>query len=388
MKGLRLSWRCTALTALSIMVAATTGCGAQLSKEQKESGQVGMPRTSGYAADRKLSEELNGYKKMPGASSSGSSTAQSQSNGNTIKLQSAAPASGDMSIPIVSIGGKDYIVAADLAKALGFNTDWNAQDQTFQMGDNDAEYLLKPGSTTATKEEDQISLSDPPILHNSQLHIPVSALNLFSEDVNTEAQGKTLVLHASDLAVDAAMDGPEEANTGAEDDFEDDPADPLKGESDTEPSAAPTASSINEDEPAVPVIKNININGVIQNAKRYMGVKYKFGAKPYPVSGRFDCSTFTQYNFAKFGVKLPRVARAQSKVGTTVSKKQLRKGDLLFFYVPGRFRTNKVVGHVGIYMGNQKMIHSSPEPKNGVQISMINKPYWKKTFLKAERIAY
>jgi len=61
---------------------------------------------------------------------------------------------------------------------------------------------------------------------------------------------------------------------------------------------------------------------------------------------------------------------------------------LMFYYVPGRFKSNKVVGHVGIYMGNQRMIHASPEPKNGVQISSIDKAYWKMTFLRAKRVAY
>jgi cell wall-associated NlpC family hydrolase len=94
-----------------------------------------------------------------------------------------------------------------------------------------------------------------------------------------------------------------------------------------------------------------------------------------------------QHVFAKQGVELPRLARNQAKRGTLVSRKNLRKGDLLFFYVPGRFRSNKIVGHVGIYIGNNKMIHSYPAPRNGVQIDSINKAYWKKTFLRAKRVA-
>jgi hypothetical protein len=54
--------------------------------------------------------------------------------------------------------------------------------------------------------------------------------------------------------------------------------------------------------------------------------------------------------------------------------------------VPGRFKTDKIVGHVGIYMGNNQMIHASPKPKDGVQITNINQPYWKKTFLSAKRL--
>src|SRR5690606_7597956 len=133
----------------------------------------------------------------------------------------------------------------------------------------------------------------------------------------------------------------------------------------------------NEDPDAEPVLKNINMNAMLRTAKRYLGVKYKFGAKPYPQSKRFDCSTFTQYVYGKYGVSLPRTARAQTRKGTAVSRKNLRKGDLMYFYVPGRFKKQKTIGHVGIYIGNQKMIHASPQPKNGVQITNINKPYWK-----------
>lgn len=74
-------------------------------------------------------------------------------------------------------------------------------------------------------------------------------------------------------------------------------------------------------------------------------------------------------------------------MGEPVSRNALKPGDLLFFYVPGRFKSNKVVGHVGIYMGNGQMIHACPQPLNGVQITSINKPFWKKTFLVARRFS-
>ena len=143
-----------------------------------------------------------------------------------------------------------------------------------------------------------------------------------------------------------------------------------------------------DQEEVVPVLKNIDINAMIRKGKQYLGVKYLFGTGPYSKTGRFDCSTFTQYIFGKYNIKLPRVARQQATYGTLVSRKSLRKGDLVFFYVPGRFKTNKTVGHVGIYIGNMQMLNANTKPKNGVQITNMNKPYWKKTFLKAKRIAY
>ncbi|MBJ6362161.1 C40 family peptidase [Paenibacillus sp. MAHUQ-46] len=125
---------------------------------------------------------------------------------------------------------------------------------------------------------------------------------------------------------------------------------------------------------------------ITEEAKKFMGVPYLFGTEPYEQSKRFDCSSFVQYVFEKFNYSLPRTARAQAGRGTFVQRSELRVGDLMFFYVPGRFKSDEEVGHVAIYLGNQKMIHSSPLPEDGVQISEINKDYWKQTFLYAKRI--
>lgn len=125
---------------------------------------------------------------------------------------------------------------------------------------------------------------------------------------------------------------------------------------------------------------------VIQEAEKYLGVKYDFGAGKYADTHRFDCSSFTQYIFGKFGVSLPRTAREQAQVGQSVSKDNLQKGDLVFFSVPGRFKSDSTVGHVGIYMGGGKMINANSAPEDGVQITDINKAYWQENFLSAKRI--
>jgi cell wall-associated NlpC family hydrolase len=65
----------------------------------------------------------------------------------------------------------------------------------------------------------------------------------------------------------------------------------------------------------------------------------------------FDCSGLVQWSFKQVGVNLPRVAAAQSMVGSPVSAAQLQPGDLVFFYSP--------VSHVGIYLGGGKVLHAS-----------------------------
>ncbi|CAG7631352.1 NlpC/P60 family protein [Paenibacillus allorhizosphaerae] len=367
-------WRRSALMLLSAAIIVVSGCGPQVSQEQQQSKQQGIPSTNGYAADRQKSENLNG----------GMANGSSEANPGTLRVQSTQD---EVTIPLVTIGGKDYVIGSDFAHSLEYNYQWNAGSNVFQIGENDATVELKIGSTNALKEEVPVTLSDPPILQNSQVHIPVSAIaTLFSEEIAYELRGKNMVVRGTDIAAIGAIDGPEEANTGSELDFEDDPNDPFKGDEGTDPLEAPTANYL--DEPAIPVIKNIDMNALIRQGKRYLGIDYLFGADPYPQSGRFDCSRYTQYLFGKQNVKLNRLARSQAKQGVFVPRKSLRKGDLMFFYVPGRFRTNRTVGHVGIYMGNQKMIHSSPLPKNGVQITNINKAYWKRTYLQARRVAY
>jgi cell wall-associated NlpC family hydrolase len=241
-------------------------------------------------------------------------------------------------------------------------------------------------TTSALKSGDAIQVNQPFLMQGDEAYIPVSALSdLFQEDMSYDIRDGRLIIHPHPMASsDMAMQDVEASPSPGrpELNFADDPTDPSKASIQTMSQMRPRKS-----EDAIPVLQQTNLNTVIRTAHQYMGVPYKFGASPYPQSGRFDCSTFTQYVFGKNKVRLPRLARQQANTGNLVSRNNLRKGDLLFFYVPGRFKTNQTVGQVGIYIGNMQMIHSSPAPKNGVQISNINKAYWKSTFLRARRVA-
>jgi cell wall-associated NlpC family hydrolase len=119
---------------------------------------------------------------------------------------------------------------------------------------------------------------------------------------------------------------------------------------------------------------------LIQTGLKYKGVPYRFGASMSIAPYRFDCSSFTKYVFAKAGIYLPRTAQQQSKYGIFIPASKIQPGDLLFFKVPGR---NVAVGHVGIYVGNGKMLHTYGE--GGVKVSAINS-YWKKNYLSAKRM--
>jgi len=93
---------------------------------------------------------------------------------------------------------------------------------------------------------------------------------------------------------------------------------------------------------------------VLRTAASYRGVKYVWGGNT-PREG-FDCSGFTKYVFAKYGITLPRTAREQARVGSAVTADfhALRPGDLMMFAEPGQ-----AISHVAIYAGDGRIIHAS-----------------------------
>jgi hypothetical protein len=116
-------------------------------------------------------------------------------------------------------------------------------------------------------------------------------------------------------------------------------------------------------------------NKIIALGKKYMGTPYDFGA-PAGVTSRFDCSSFVQYVYKKYGINLPRRSIDQSKSGTYVSRSNLRPGDLVFFYSP--------VSHVAIYIGDGKILHTYGKP--GVTISGLNSGWWDDHYKTARRV--
>jgi hypothetical protein len=283
-------------------------------------------------------------------------------------------------IPLVSDGESMYVPLLDLVQSLGYLYEWDEAARTYRIGDTDPIYEIRLDSNQAVKEEETLAIPKPARFLNGAPCLPLESFErLFQGESNYTIQGSKLILLPADASLlpDPNDDGPVEDEL----EFADDPGDPAAGDEEV-------WIPLDEDPDVQPALRDININRMISTARAYLGAKYRFSAKPYSRNYRyFDCSSFTRYVYGKYGVQLPRTARAQAKRGISVSRKNLRRGDLLFFYVPGRFKSNRTVGHVGIYIGNGKMIHSSPQPKNGVQISNINNRYWKKTFLKARRVA-
>jgi len=95
---------------------------------------------------------------------------------------------------------------------------------------------------------------------------------------------------------------------------------------------------------------------VVTYARHLLGVRYSYGGTS-PRSG-FDCSGFTRFVFAHFGIALPHYSVAQFSHGRRVARRALRPGDLLFF---------DGLGHVGIYIGRDLFIHA---PHTGTRVSV------------------
>lgn len=115
---------------------------------------------------------------------------------------------------------------------------------------------------------------------------------------------------------------------------------------------------------------------VIDIAKQYIGTPYVYGGMS--PSG-FDCSGFAKYCFAQMGINLNRTAADQTANGVWVAKENLLPGDLVFFAPSGG------ISHVGIYVGDGKMIHS-PSTGRSVEIVPITSGYYLNCYYTARRI--
>ena len=110
----------------------------------------------------------------------------------------------------------------------------------------------------------------------------------------------------------------------------------------------------------------------VDTALAQRGDMYLYGATG---PDRFDCSGLTSFAYKAAGITIPRTSKLQSTFGTAVAKADLKPGDLVFFYSP--------VSHVGMYIGNGQMVHSSSAGKPVSVVSLDSMP----SFSGARRVA-
>jgi hypothetical protein len=134
-----------------------------------------------------------------------------------------------------------------------------------------------------------------------------------------------------------------------------------------------------EDYPKLKYRKNATIylrNEIITSAKSFIGVPYRWGGVS-PEQG-FDCSGLSMAVYHLNGLNLPRSSKAQWQAGSPVNRKQLSKGDLVFFATSG----GREISHVGIYIGEDKFIHA-PGRNKRIRFDSLSKRYFRRRYVGA-----
>jgi cell wall-associated NlpC family hydrolase len=115
---------------------------------------------------------------------------------------------------------------------------------------------------------------------------------------------------------------------------------------------------------ANPPYPYFDLNQVVAVAMQYQGVPYRYGGDN---PAGFDCSGFTQYVYAQFGIALPHSSSRQGSGGTAIAPSAALPGDLVV--MDGG-------GHIGIYLGGNQMI-DAPRAGEVVHVRDIYNPnHW------------
>jgi hypothetical protein len=119
---------------------------------------------------------------------------------------------------------------------------------------------------------------------------------------------------------------------------------------------------------------------LVVTAMGFLGVPYRRGGNSVD-GGGFDCSGFVKAMYEQtVGLVLPRRANEQAAATQKIDKGDLQPGDLVFFNTMRR-----AFSHVGIYIGDNKFIHS-PKPGAQVRVEDMGVNYWAVRFDGARRV--
>jgi LysM repeat protein len=126
------------------------------------------------------------------------------------------------------------------------------------------------------------------------------------------------------------------------------------------------------------VLLETGLDALEKAALSYLATPYRFGGSSHQ---GIDCSSFVRNVFRELNIDLPRTAREQYRLGSSIDPGNLQSGDLLFYRTYAKYPS-----HVGIYLGDQKMIHASPRSRR-VVIASVDTPYFRSRFIGAKRLA-
>lgn len=131
-------------------------------------------------------------------------------------------------------------------------------------------------------------------------------------------------------------------------------------------------------------------DNLVTYSNKFLGMPYIWGGTTPAIfntagkylSGGFDCSGLVQYSYKNFGINLPRTTMDQVDKGAAVNINNLKNGDLVFFTT--NVSVPSEVSHVGIYIGNNKFMHS-PKPGEVIKITELS-GYYIQNFVVGKRI--
>jgi cell wall-associated NlpC family hydrolase len=118
---------------------------------------------------------------------------------------------------------------------------------------------------------------------------------------------------------------------------------------------------------------------LVVTAMGFLGVPYKRGGNSFDQG--LDCSGFVRLMYEQtVGLILPRRSAEQAAATQPIDKSELQPGDLVFFNT-----LKSAFSHVGIYVGDNKFIHS---PRTGavIRVEDMRVAYWQQRFDGARRV--
>ena len=123
--------------------------------------------------------------------------------------------------------------------------------------------------------------------------------------------------------------------------------------------------------------RRVDAYALVGTALALQGAPYRNGGSD---PNGFDCSGFTQYVFAQYGVALPREVREQFQLGKSIDARDIAPGDLVFFAT-----TDRSASHVAIIVGGDQFVHA-PSSNGVVRVERLSSSYWSGKYLGARRL--
>lgn len=131
-------------------------------------------------------------------------------------------------------------------------------------------------------------------------------------------------------------------------------------------------------------VKKIKVkNLLLEKSLKLLGRPYKYGASTHlDAPDVFDCSSFVRYLFYEAGIEIPRPSIDQFDFSRKISMSEMEPGDLVFSRGSRPHTSSKHpdgIGHVGIYLGKNRVVHASGSKKRVVKenISAFTKNNWR-----------